>query len=638
MSTAEVDGQQDDVADATPEPARRWAVPAEVLVWFGLLAPFVVIAAAWIGSDWFPVQDHAVLDLRLDDLFAGRPPLVGAFSRYGWSHPGPVWFYALAPFRLLGTDPHWIVVGSVMWFGAGVATTATLVHRRFGRAACTVAVVALLAAVSAGGWFAVLVPWNPHLAFAWYPVLLVLCLTGARGRVADLVAAMFVGSALVQLHVGYAVLVAPPLAAASALSLIERRSSLRPSRLAAIVRRRGVAAWTAATVALWAPPLVEQLRGGSEGNLALLLRFFRNPPTDVGPSSGWWFAGGVLGGAARRPFGGIFGEEAVEPFTGDVVPGSPWWMLPPVVLLGAAAVLAWRRGRSEDRSALLVAGAALLAGLVALARLVGDRWPYLFVWRYALVWFVVAVAVAVLARSSAANGVLGSGRRSIVVLVAAVLVAGSVTAYGSLERGAGSLLPFEDETRRLSAELLSNPEPSRPVTLVRFGSILEGVGDGILNVTDGAGWDVGVLPSLAYKYGEHRVVDPADAAALWLVTESSVDTSVAELVPGADTVAKITPLEPADDARLTALHAEVLAALVAHGRTDLAPAVGSDLLGFVLGEHGIEVDPDALSELEALNARVRNAGRCRCSVVAVPPSTPPDLFAALRGTVDLPES
>lgn len=72
------------------------------LVWGLVMAPYLVVAAVWARSGWFPIQDQALLALRESDVFDGRLLTLGAFSRYGWSHPGPVWFYALAPFRLLG--------------------------------------------------------------------------------------------------------------------------------------------------------------------------------------------------------------------------------------------------------------------------------------------------------------------------------------------------------------------------------------------------------------------------------------------------------------------------------------------------------------------------------------------------------
>jgi len=97
-----------------------------------VLVPYLVLAVARLGTDWFPVQDQAVLDMRTRDvLAASNIPLVGAFSRFGWSHPGPIWFYLLAPFRA-ALGPTGLIVGSIILFGAGIATAVVLVRRRYG--------------------------------------------------------------------------------------------------------------------------------------------------------------------------------------------------------------------------------------------------------------------------------------------------------------------------------------------------------------------------------------------------------------------------------------------------------------------------------------------------------------------------
>lgn len=59
-----------------------------------------------------PVADHAVLELTLREL-RGHPLLLGAYSRFGWYHPGPLWLYSLAPFlALLSHNPFALNVGA----------------------------------------------------------------------------------------------------------------------------------------------------------------------------------------------------------------------------------------------------------------------------------------------------------------------------------------------------------------------------------------------------------------------------------------------------------------------------------------------------------------------------------------------
>jgi hypothetical protein len=367
-----------------------------------------------------------------------------------------------------------------------------------------VAIAASFAVVAAGGGFSVLVPWNPHMAFAWFPLFLLLCVCGALGRRADFAAAVFIGSALVQLHVGYVVLVSLPLAASAAWLIFDRSSASGLERWRRLVAPAPVRLWTAATLLLWAPPLVDQAVNGREGNLWLLVRFFGDTPDQSGPAAGWSFAAGVLGGAARFPFHGLGGSaEETDTYTGDVLPGSPWLLLPLLAMLGLAAFLAHRQRDRTMVRALSVAAATVAAGLLALARILGDRWPYLFTWRYVVVWFLLAtVGVGIGRATRLRGGTTLPGRLGAVALSFAVLVSGAGTLAKIAAWDPGRLADLEDSAEELSELVLARGTPEEPVTLVRFGSTLDGIGDGLLDAVEDAGWDVGVVEPLAYKYGE----------------------------------------------------------------------------------------------------------------------------------------
>lgn len=600
----------------------RWST--DTVLWAAVIVPYLAVAARWYRSEWFPVQDQAVLHMRMTDLFSGELPLLGAFSRYGWSHPGPVWFYVLAPFRVLGGGATWMVVGSVVIFGAGFATLAVLVRRRFGTGACIASVVAGMAAAGGGGPFALLVPWNPNLAFAWFGVFLVLCVSAASlRRRADLFAAGFVGSALVQLHVGYIVLVAAPAAVAAALLVRGLDGGIR-DRMRALVDGRSVRWWIAGTALLWLPPIIDQIANGRDGNIWRLASFFLGEQADVAEPAGWQFATSILGEVTRIPLIGYGGAgEPIDPYTGSVLPGSPALILPLVALLGVAAVVALRRPRDGRAEAVLVAITAVGAALISGSRIVGDRWPYLFVWRYAVVWFAIAVVVVTLVGPITTM----HSRRARTVMNAMLVVAVVLSGVTTIQRGYQwstdeELRPLEDSTRLLSAQVVDNGPPDAPVMLVRFGAIFHGVGDGVLRVTDRRDWPVGMNEDLAFKYGDGRVVTGSEAHRAWLVTESSAATTIAEMVPGGVTLAKVSPLEPDDERRLSELQEQVLLELRSHGRVDLYESVGSSLVAFTVAELDLDLQPGVLDELAALNADVEAARLCRCAVVDAPPGTP----------------
>lgn len=605
----------------------------DLALWVAVWLPFAAIASRWVGSGWFPVQDQAVLDLRLRDLTSLDAPLVGAFSRFGWSHPGPVWFVVLAPFRWLAGSTG-VLVGSILLYGAGFATFAVVVRRRYGTAALALALLALVPPVAAAGSFALLIPWNPHLAFAWYPTFLVLCVSATGRRPTDLGPAALLGVLLVQLHVGYLPIVAAPLAAAAALVAGRRGTT---GLVDAVRRARG---WAIATVVVCAPLVVEQVVHGREGNLGRLGWFFLNPPEGLGEPTGLRFGLGGLGGVLRLPLTGLGGPgEATEPFTGYVIPEAAWTILPLVVLLAGVAAVAHRRGDHEVLDAVVVAGAGLAAGVIALSRLVGERYAYLFTWRFALVWFVIGVAMAGLARLTSNRrgprrpAVAPAHRRRrwpVACAVLSIAAMGGVVLATSITIEPDHVLPLERTTEELAAAVASGDRPSGPVQLVRFDGVLEGVADGVLNELDQQGWPVGVPPDQGFKYGDHRVVDEADASEIWFVTETSLGSTLATAVPGSEVRASATPLSDDEEAELVELQLALVDRLRDAGRLDLLSAVDVDLVGFAL-DGQVDTDGIEIDRLGELNAAVARSGTCRCAVVVVPDATPVDPAALVAG-------
>src|SRR5437867_10812238 len=83
MTTAETLGHR----------TRRYGVALTV----GCAVVVWIIARARSLSPLFPVSDEALLEIYTLQALAGRL-LVGPYSRFMWHHPGPIYFYLLAPF------------------------------------------------------------------------------------------------------------------------------------------------------------------------------------------------------------------------------------------------------------------------------------------------------------------------------------------------------------------------------------------------------------------------------------------------------------------------------------------------------------------------------------------------------------
>src|SRR5689334_7708759 len=77
------------------------------------LAAAAAIAATRHAAPNFPVSDLAVGESYTILASQGRL-LVGPYSRFSWHHPGPIYFYLLAPFyKALGSRTIGLEVGAL---------------------------------------------------------------------------------------------------------------------------------------------------------------------------------------------------------------------------------------------------------------------------------------------------------------------------------------------------------------------------------------------------------------------------------------------------------------------------------------------------------------------------------------------
>lgn len=68
-----------------------------------VLLPLAVFAVRVLANGWPNAGgDRALIELRTRDVGV-HTPLLGSYSRYGFNHPGPLWFYVLANAAGAGT-------------------------------------------------------------------------------------------------------------------------------------------------------------------------------------------------------------------------------------------------------------------------------------------------------------------------------------------------------------------------------------------------------------------------------------------------------------------------------------------------------------------------------------------------------
>jgi hypothetical protein len=435
-----------DAAQAGPAseraPARRRFAMARLSLW-ALAVPALLGAtrlALSLGQPFAHAGDQAVLELGVRRAVRGAQ-LLGPYSRFGFSQPGPAYFYAQAPFYWLsGGSPRALFLGAFL-INLGSAAASVVVVRRFlgeDAARWTAAVV---------GAFLVLLspallndPWNPYVLILPLLLTVVLAAGAAAGSLASLAGALFAGSFVVQTHLGAGMAVAAVVGTGAGLWALGRRRATGPAT------RRGRALAGAAGAALvlglvWFPPLLEQARGGPSrpGNLTKVARFFGrdHPEADQGVDHSLATATGDLSTQLTLlPLGRHLGPG---PVPAGRVAAAGAGLAGGIVL----AVGGWRRRRPFVVGLGLASVAGTAAGLWSTTRIVGTVNPYLLVWASALavpVWIgaglLGAEAVFMRARSMRARTArVAPGLRGLPGLLALAVLLPSALLSWSLIRG-----------------------------------------------------------------------------------------------------------------------------------------------------------------------------------------------------------
>src|SRR5207245_552305 len=125
--------------------------------------------------------DNPLLELATRDALHGHQ-LLGPYSRFGWHHPGPAYFYWLAlPVLLLEPGGAGIYLGATLLNLAAGAVVLGVVWRRAGPLATAWTSAALAAFFLVLGPGFLREPWNPFVVVLPLAALVVLCADAAGG-------------------------------------------------------------------------------------------------------------------------------------------------------------------------------------------------------------------------------------------------------------------------------------------------------------------------------------------------------------------------------------------------------------------------------------------------------------------------
>lgn len=262
---------------ASPADATATATEVTALGWRSWLPvgatalPFVVlsvVAALHAREIATPFGDTAVISLRTLAASRGHE-LLGPYSRFGWQHPGPAFFYWAAPFfRASGARPGGLALAAATSNLVWVVVLVTAARRAAGTtAAWVLGTVVVFASWRFGmGWLHN--PWNPLLIVLPIAACGVLgAAVAARVRWALPMLAL-TASYAVQTHVGTAPVVAVMLLVTLTPAVWQQRRRWRDWT-------RAVVATAVVSVAVWLPAIAEEI-AHRPGNLSQLFDFFRD--------------------------------------------------------------------------------------------------------------------------------------------------------------------------------------------------------------------------------------------------------------------------------------------------------------------------------------------------------------------------
>jgi hypothetical protein len=376
--------------------------------------------------------DSAVIELAVRNATTFAQQL-GPYSRFGWTHPGPLWFYALVPIYILGGETAASLLASVEFLNAVFCVLIVLAaaRRRVGPAIGAAAAVLIFTLAAPRAVFAEI--WNPYATVLPALLFLVLVARAADGSALWLVGALIVGSFLVQTHVGTALPVFACLIAVVLFTAISRAPSVlrvaRRHRLSwpGFRRSRTFAALAGTTVLFvaWIPPLQDQLSGTR--NLTALARFLK-AVHKTGTSHTAAQGVALVERLSVPPSWSIDMVSVLRP--SPVSAATVCGLCGFVLVNVAVAVIAWRRAA---RVATYIAALAVLLvplGIAAVVQIDGNLHNYL------IVWFLAAPAATVLAaclllaefrfRTLPRSRVLANAGSALVVVL--VLLIGTATA------------------------------------------------------------------------------------------------------------------------------------------------------------------------------------------------------------------
>ena len=454
--------------------------------------------------------------------------LVGNYSRFGWSHLGPAWFYALDfVYAPLGQHSWAFFVAALALHALALCLIVLAAWRIRGPALAAITALLLLWFVATLGLPTFRGAWPPYETILPIILFLLLAALGAAGSTLAVVGALLVGSYEAQLHVGTVPTIAIALGVMTVIRLAGHRwpartrvfSDIKGRPLTLVLLGLGLATLTA----MWIPVVVDELTG-HPGNLTKLARFF--------------FLANLPHHHLHEGVAALGRHLTVFPF-GHLPPGTESdysvltlaRLLPVVAFLALSGALAAAGTIARDRFAQSL-GAILFVvtiGLVwSISRAIGELSSYFLLWTTTLPLVLIVGWAALLLKLAALTWLPRSSssmraRALAAGFAAALVVLTAIQTVGFL-RLPSPAMEADPGTRTaaalVEASLASQPRQPVLVTIVALDAWPAAAGVSLQLIKHG--WPVSVRPEYQFMFGDQMRATGREGVELVFVPQSSL--------------------------------------------------------------------------------------------------------------------
>ena len=427
------------------------------------------------------VGDLAALELRVLDATRGGLQL-GAYSRFGWQHPGPAYLYVLAPlYAVAGKAPWALHTGAALLYALFLAlivreVVLLFVEQRVRLAALGPLSILFfdtsLASIPSG----ITEPWNPIVPVVPFTLLVLVCARMTQGQLQLLPYAVLLHAIVAQAHLGYVPLASAALGFGAFIGLLRRDRGAADSFPLRSLFLTGLAGFLC-----WMLPLIDQIWGTH--NLSRIARFAvraEGQPANAIP--------GLFLEPLGRPLASLItldrdsGGEALAVTCGVAL------------LVGVCALALWARRKRLPAPFLgFVLGLYPFAAL-SVMRIEGEPHEYLTLWLGVIGMVGASVCAARVATLADKLGVtlaaLGAGLAALTGTAGSVLMLSRHTEYARAR---------SEERERMQAavreaERFRNRAPKEPILLL---------------VADNDAWDEAAMLAVTWeKRGVRLLLDP----------------------------------------------------------------------------------------------------------------------------------